>query len=76
LIVLKPVVVWLIKICVKRGLAGQRMAWLALAGLGVVLKHFLERDQTSRISLPMKAGDRFSIAASKSKVRTNRRSHK
>ena len=62
---LSPLIIWLVKVCVKRGLAGRKVAWIALAGIGALLRYLLESDQRQRTMLAVKPGERYDISVTK-----------
>jgi len=76
LIVLRPLILWLIKVCFKRGIAGRKVAWIAIAGLGALLRYFLEADRANHSTLRVKPGERYSVTVDQPVSRKNRRSKK
>ena len=76
MIVLKPLILWLIKFCFKRGIAGRKVAWLALAALGAVLRHFLDSDRANLTKLSVKPGERYSVVVDRPEKAKKRRPSK
>ncbi len=66
----------LIRIALKRGIAGRQVFWLALALGGSLIRYFYERDDAVVTRLTAKPGERFNVVVSKPSTRRRLRSSK
>ncbi len=66
----------LIRIALKRGIAGRQIFWLALALAGSIIRYFYERDDAIVTRMTAKPGERFNVIVSKPSSRRRLRTSK